>query len=220
MGYVGSVIDITERKQTELEARRGQEQLEILSDTVPALISYVGTDRCYVTCNAEYSKWFGLSREEIVGRPMRDVLGAEAWRVVGPHIEKAFAGEPSEYEAEVDYRHGGKRCHPCDAIRRTATPAAPSVGVVCLVTDITARTQASHARARLAAVVDWSEDAIVTKSLDGIITTWNRGAAKLFGYSAEEAVGQPVTMLIPEGAASRGGRNPRAHPQRRVGRAL
>ena len=197
MGYVGSVIDITERKQTELEARRGQEQLEILSDTVPALISYVGADRCYVTCNAEYSKWFGLSREEIVGRPMHDVLGADAWRVVGPHIEKAFAGEPSEYEAEVDYRHGGKRSiHARYTPHRDATGAI--VGVVCLVTDITSRTQASHARARLAAVVDWSEDAIVTKTLDGIITTWNRGAAKLFGYSAEEAVGQPVTMLIPE----------------------
>ena len=83
--------------------------------------------------------------------------------------------------------------------RRTAIATGAIVGVVCLVTDITSRTQASHARARLAAVVDWSEDAIVTKSLDGIITTWNRGAAKLFGYSADEAVGQPVTMLIPEG---------------------
>ena len=197
MGYVGSVIDITERKLTELAARRGQEQLEILSNTVPALISYVGPDRCYVTCNAEYSKWFGLSHEEIVGRPMRDVLGDDAWRVVGPHIEKAFTGEPSEYEAEVNYRHGGRR-----AIYARYTPhrdaTGATVGVVCLVTDITSRTQASHARTRLAAVVDWSEDAIVTKSLDGIITTWNRGAAKLFGYSAEEAVGQPVTMLIPE----------------------
>ena len=60
LGYVGSVVDITERKQTEQEARRGREQLEILSDTVPALISYVGADRRYVTCNAEYSKWFWL----------------------------------------------------------------------------------------------------------------------------------------------------------------
>ena len=71
LGYVGSVIDITERKRSELH---DEDRLEILSDTVPALISYVDSDRRYVTCNAEYSKWFGLSREEIVGRPMRDVL--------------------------------------------------------------------------------------------------------------------------------------------------
>ena len=186
---------------------------------MPALISYVGPDRRYVTCNAEYSKWFGVSREEIVGRPMRDVLGDDAWRVVGPHIEKAFTGEPSEYEAEVNYRHGGRR-----AIYARYTPhrdaAGATVGVVCLVTDITSRTQASHARTRLAAVVDWSEDAIVTKNLDGIITTWNRGAAKLFGYSAEEAVGQPVTMLIPEERRHEEETDPRTHPQWRNGRAL
>ena len=219
LGYVGSVIDITERKLTELAARRGQEQLEILSNTVPALISYVGPDRCYITCNAEYSKWFGLSHEDIVGRPMRDVLGDDAWRVVGPHIEKAFTGEPSEYEAEVNYRHGGRR-----AIYARYTPhrdaTGATVGVVCLVTDITSRTQASHARTRLAAVVDWSEDAIVTKSLDGIITTWNRGAAKLVRLQRRGSRRATRYDADSGRAASRGGENPRTHPKWRNRRAL
>lgn len=57
---------------------------------------------------------------------------------------------------------------------------------------------AHDAAAFLAAIIESSEDAIVSKSLQGIITTWNKGAHRLFGYSALEAVGKPITMLIPE----------------------
>src|SRR4029453_11160816 len=48
-----------------------------------------------------------------------------------------------------------------------------------------------------AAIVDSSNDAIISKSLDGVISTWNLGAQRLFGYSAEEGVGQPITITIP-----------------------
>src|SRR5947207_2132726 len=53
------------------------------------------------------------------------------------------------------------------------------------------------AELRLSAIVDSSDDAIVSKNLDGIITSWNAGAQRIFGYTAEEAVGHPVQMLVP-----------------------
>lgn len=70
------------------------------------------------------------------------------------------------------------------------------VGGINMLVDITERKAAEETRARMAAIVESSEDAIISKSLEGVIATWNKGAEHLFGYTAKEAVGQPITMLI------------------------
>jgi PAS domain S-box-containing protein len=69
--------------------------------------------------------------------------------------------------------------------------------IQCNIRDITERKQAEEEHSRLAALVESSNDAIVGKTLDGIITSWNQAAERLFGYSASEAVGKPITIIIP-----------------------
>lgn len=70
-------------------------------------------------------------------------------------------------------------------------------GGVNLLVDLTERSIADETTQRLAAIVESSDDAILAKNLNGIIITWNKGAERLFGYTPEEAIGQPILMLIP-----------------------
>src|SRR5262249_51829126 len=67
----------------------------------------------------------------------------------------------------------------------------------CFTRDVTERRRAEEARALLAAIVEASDDAIVSKTLEGVITSWNAGAERIFGYSAAEAVGRPIDLIIP-----------------------
>jgi PAS domain S-box-containing protein len=72
------------------------------------------------------------------------------------------------------------------------------IGAVNLLVDITGRKRAEEHRYWRAAIIESSDDAIIGKTLEGVITSWNRGAEELFGYTAEQAIGQPITMLIPQ----------------------
>jgi PAS domain S-box-containing protein len=71
------------------------------------------------------------------------------------------------------------------------------IGIIVVFRDVTERKRAEHTRAWLAAIVESSDDAIVGKTLDGIVTSWNPGATRLFGYEPDEIIGQPITTIIP-----------------------
>jgi PAS domain S-box-containing protein len=127
------------------------------------------------------------------------------WRPDGtflPHDQAPMAvtlrdGHSFRNEEVVIERPDGTRIKVLVNIDPIHDAAGRVVGALNTFNDLTRLKQASEAQARLAAIVETSDDAIVSKSLDGMIQSWNGSAERIFGYSAAEAVGQSITLIIP-----------------------
>lgn len=142
-GCVGAFVDITARRRAEESRRRSEEQLRVITNAVPALISYIDFEYRYQLANEAYRTWFGLDPDEIRGRHVSEVLGHAAWDAVRPHMQRALAGEVVNYEQELPYHRAGPRW-----VLATYTPdrdASERVrGFVVLVTDIGERRRAEE----------------------------------------------------------------------------
>src|SRR5262249_22624343 len=111
-------------------------------------------------------------------------------------IEANAKREAVHLEYRLRHRDGEYRWMVDSAVPRIAANGR-FLGHVGSVIDITDRKQLESPNAFLAGIVRSSDEAIITKDLDGVITSWNASAQKIFGYSADEAIGRPITMLIP-----------------------
>lgn len=135
--------EIRERKTVEAALRASEKQMRLITDAAPALISYIDAELRYRFNNQAYETWFGLSRADMAGRYVWDVLGKEAYEALRPHFEAALAGQEVNYEQLAPYQ-SGKRY-----IRATYTPDVDEEGrvrgIVVLVTDISERKQMEEA---------------------------------------------------------------------------
>ena len=83
------------------------DQMQVMIDSLPVLISYIDPQQHYQFANATYSQWFTPQGGSVVGLHMRDVLGHSVYETVRPYVEAALAGEPTRYEADVDFKAAG-----------------------------------------------------------------------------------------------------------------
>ena len=108
-GYLSTYTDITERSMHQRALQESEQRIRLITDAMPALISYVNKDMCYEFVNREFEKWFHRSRTEIINHHLRDVLGDDAFSNLHIYIERAMLGQSVNFELEQQADNGSTR---------------------------------------------------------------------------------------------------------------
>ncbi len=206
--------DITERKRIEESLRETTTLQTAILDGANYMLISVGLDGTINTFNRAAELLTGYAAAEVVGKEtpalIHDAeeigeyareLSAELGQTVEPGSEFGFfvakprAGIPFEREWTI-VRKDKTRFPTLLSISALRDADGEITGYLAIGSDITERKQAEESLSLMASIVESSDDAIISKSLDGIILSWNAGATKLYGYTAAEAVGQNTFMLL------------------------
>src|ERR1022692_2245062 len=190
------------------------ELLEALPDAIVA----VDREGTIVHVNSQTLALFGYSRGELVGQKV-EILVPESYRPQHHQHRETFAETPRTRRMGADLDLYGRRRNGSEfPVEISLSPVSTEKGtfVLSAIRDISDRKriaeelrraneelqrrtteQLGEYRARLASIIDSSEDAILSKGLDGTITSWNNGAERIYGYAPEEVVGKHISLLIP-----------------------
>jgi PAS domain S-box-containing protein len=141
---------------------------------------------------------FGYTADEAIGKPVTMLIPEDHLDEEPNILARIRAGERVEHYETVRVRKDGTLVDISLTVSPIRGPDGRIIGASKIARDISTRRQSELLQARLAAIIESAEDAIVGKTLEGVITSWNSGAERIFGYTADEAIGKPVTMLIPE----------------------
>jgi PAS domain S-box-containing protein len=193
------VVDLTERKRAEEELRDSEEKFRgLFESSRDAIMTLEPPAWRFTSGNPATVKMFGAKNEaEFISHgpwelsPDRQPDGRASAKKVREMIETAVR-EGFHFFEWTHRRIGGEE-FPADVLLTRMEWG----GIQSTVRDVTERKRAETALIRLAAIVESSDDAIIGKDLNGIITNWNRGAEKIYGYTAGEMVGTSIMRLIP-----------------------
>lgn len=198
-GYSGSIdmlLDIGERRVREQALRASEERYRNIVETTSEGVWMIDAEHRTTYVNGRMAEMLGYTVAEMLGRPVSDFVAPADHGYVVHGIERRRDGVSEQREV----------CY----VRRDGTPmwglasGSPLTdgnggygGALAMISDITERKRAESDLARLAAIVESSPDPIFSTDMEGKISSWNRAAEELYGWSEEEAVGRSAYMLSP-----------------------
>ena len=198
LARVGTHVEMARLRRAAATALlESEKRFRELADSAPVMI-WVTDDHGNVEfANKTYLKYFEVALEDVAGQKWKDLVHPDDYESYSQSfVAASAAGQPFHAEGRVRRSDNEWRWVDTWAVPRS-TESGRVPGMVGCSADITERKRAEERIRELGAIVESSDDAILGKTLDGIITSWNKGAEKIYGYAENEVIGQPISILVP-----------------------
>ena len=147
--------------------------------------------------NKAAERIFGYTAQEVVGQSILLIIPPDLQDQEPEILSKIRAGQRIEHFETVRVHKNGTKLDISLTISPIRDPNGTIIGAAKIARDVTRQRLAERAAFHLAAIVESSDDAIISKDLNGVVTSWNKAAQRIFGYTAQEIVGQPILLIIP-----------------------
>jgi len=198
-GAVLELSDIDALKQLNARLQRSKDFIKHIIDTVRGPLAVLNEELKVIFINQSFLKTFKVSRKQTEGKLFYR-LGNAQWNLpqLRAILKEVMAKDTLmvDYEVEHDFPGLGKKVMLLNA-RKIVDLHISRPTLLLAIEDITVRIEAERLRSTFSAIVESSTDAIISKDLKGNVLSWNAGAQHLFGFTAEEMIGQPIVRTIP-----------------------